>query len=178
MSRPYGQRGQIGPWPFPAKNAEGKPICCWCGTAVKAPRRSWCSQACVDEWRVRGDWNYIRAQIIQRDKVCRWCGGCRMRKSYDVTGDRGGAYSTWAVRKHRESGQQPDWPIEWIPPYTAISRGGWEVDHIVAVEDGGTDDPANLRLMCSPCHRDRTALQRRIKARDRKAARQNAERPS
>jgi 5-methylcytosine-specific restriction protein A len=28
----------------------------------------------------------------------------------------------------------------------------WEVDHIVRVIDGGTDDPANLRLLCYPCH--------------------------
>ena len=28
----------------------------------------------------------------------------------------------------------------------------WEVDHIVRVIDGGTDDPANLRLLCAPCH--------------------------
>lgn len=28
----------------------------------------------------------------------------------------------------------------------------WDVDHIVRVVDGGTDDPANLRLLCLPCH--------------------------
>ena len=45
----------------------------------------------------------------------------------------------------------------------------WEVDHIVAVEDGGTDDPANLRLLCKRCHKERTALQRRQKAIDRRS---------
>jgi 5-methylcytosine-specific restriction endonuclease McrA len=28
----------------------------------------------------------------------------------------------------------------------------WDVDHIVPVADGGTDDPANLRLLCMACH--------------------------
>jgi 5-methylcytosine-specific restriction protein A len=28
----------------------------------------------------------------------------------------------------------------------------WDVDHIVPVADGGTDDPLNLRLLCIPCH--------------------------
>ena len=28
----------------------------------------------------------------------------------------------------------------------------WDVDHIIPVRDGGTDDPANLRLLCMPCH--------------------------
>lgn len=29
---------------------------------------------------------------------------------------------------------------------------GWEVDHIVPVRNGGTDDPSNLRLLCHHCH--------------------------
>lgn len=28
----------------------------------------------------------------------------------------------------------------------------WNVDHIRRVVDGGTDDPANLRLLCHACH--------------------------
>jgi 5-methylcytosine-specific restriction protein A len=28
----------------------------------------------------------------------------------------------------------------------------WDVDHIVPVAEGGTDDPANLRLLCMACH--------------------------
>ena len=30
----------------------------------------------------------------------------------------------------------------------------WDVDHIVPLTEGGTDDPANLRLLCIPCHVD------------------------
>lgn len=32
-----------------------------------------------------------------------------------------------------------------------------EVDHIVEVAHGGTDDLSNLRSVCKPCHRRRTA---------------------
>jgi hypothetical protein len=28
----------------------------------------------------------------------------------------------------------------------------WEVDHVIPVKDGGTDNPANLRLVCHDCH--------------------------
>ena len=28
----------------------------------------------------------------------------------------------------------------------------WDVDHIVPVRNGGTDDPANVRLLCADCH--------------------------
>lgn len=31
-------------------------------------------------------------------------------------------------------------------------RAAAEVDHIVPVIDGGTDDPANLRSLCHDCH--------------------------
>ncbi|WP_245392277.1 HNH endonuclease [Salinicola halophyticus] len=32
-----------------------------------------------------------------------------------------------------------------------------EVDHIVNVEAGGTDDDSNLEAICSPCHKAKTA---------------------
>jgi 5-methylcytosine-specific restriction protein A len=34
-----------------------------------------------------------------------------------------------------------------------------ECDHVVSVADGGGDDLANLRAVCVPCHRRRTAGQ-------------------
>ena len=147
--RPYGQRGAI-KLPGFRKDAEGRALCRWCDQPVVPPRKSWCSQKCVDEWRERGDWNHIRKKIIERDKVCQMCGDRRLQKSYDVP-----------ERFDR-------------PAYTALERGTWEVDHIVAVEDGGTDDPANLRLLCRPCHKDRTALQRRHKAVGRRKQQQLA----
>lgn len=32
----------------------------------------------------------------------------------------------------------------------------WEVEHIIALENGGTDDDANLAPACSWCHADKT----------------------
>lgn len=32
-----------------------------------------------------------------------------------------------------------------------------EVDHIVNVAQGGTDDDANLQTLCIPCHKTKTA---------------------
>jgi 5-methylcytosine-specific restriction protein A len=45
-----------------------------------------------------------------------------------------------------------------------------EVDHIVQPEAGGTDDLANLRAVCTPCHRRRTGQQGAL-AKQRNAAR-------
>ena len=40
----------------------------------------------------------------------------------------------------------------------------FEVDHILPVADGGTDDPENLRLLCVPCHKGVTAAWRKSRA--------------
>ncbi len=53
-----------------------KGCCRWCGTKVKPPRRSWCSQECVDDYMVRNDPQLARAKVETRD---RWvCAMCRM----------------------------------------------------------------------------------------------------
>jgi 5-methylcytosine-specific restriction protein A len=33
------------------------------------------------------------------------------------------------------------------------TRASTEVDHIIALEDGGTDERANLRGVCDECHK-------------------------
>lgn len=83
---------------------------------------------------------------------CRWCAEpltgrrtswCSNACSYNY----GRVWSWGAVRKyvyHRERGicARCQLPID----------GRWEVDHIIRVTDGGTDDPANLRLLDEACH--------------------------
>ncbi len=34
---------------------------------------------------------------------------------------------------------------------------GKEIDHITTKANGGSDDPSNLQLLCTPCHRRKTA---------------------
>lgn len=41
-----------------------------------------------------------------------------------------------------------------------------EVDHILPVSEGGTDDLANLRAVCAPCHRVKSLAEAR-RARER-----------
>jgi 5-methylcytosine-specific restriction endonuclease McrA len=62
-------------WGKPIRNELGKPICRWCRGAVVYPRRTFCSDACVHEWRIRSSPEYVREQVKKRDKgVCRLCG--------------------------------------------------------------------------------------------------------
>lgn len=132
--RAYGQRGKI-KMPGYRTGADGKPLCRWCDKPVPKGRRTWCSRECVEEWRVRGDWNAIRSRIIARDKVCQICGGCRYRASGVV---RAWILGHWNVEPGR-SGQ---------PENNALAtriRLDWEVDHIVAVQEwrhGRSGQPA------------------------------------
>lgn len=38
-------------------------------------------------------------------------------------------------------------------------RSAWEVDHVIAVEDGGATELANLATLCRGCHAYRTDMQ-------------------
>ncbi|MGN6168187.1 MAG: HNH endonuclease [Solirubrobacteraceae bacterium] len=40
-----------------------------------------------------------------------------------------------------------------------------DVDHVVPLAVGGTDEPSNLRALCAPCHRRRTG-QEAVRIRD------------
>ena len=33
----------------------------------------------------------------------------------------------------------------------------WDADHLIAMENGGTDDDSNLRVVCEWCHDSKTA---------------------
>lgn len=65
--RPYTEKGRCG----------------WCGTTeIPTGRRSWCSQECVDAYRMVADPNFIREKVFERDRgVCAIC-GCDSNEEY------------------------------------------------------------------------------------------------
>lgn len=45
---------------------------------------------------------------------------------------------------------------------TSVSTGGYsncDVDHIIPLVHGGTNDPSNLQIVCVPCHRKKSSLE-------------------
>jgi hypothetical protein len=61
-------------WGVPDRNAEDEPICRWCRGVVRPPRRTFCGDACVHEWKLRSDPQYVRDAVWRRDGgVCRLC---------------------------------------------------------------------------------------------------------
>ena len=62
-------------WGKPELDGSGKPVCRWCRGPVLPPRRTFCGDACVHEWKIRSSPWYVRREVKKRDKgTCRLCG--------------------------------------------------------------------------------------------------------
>lgn len=123
-------------WGKPDLNDAGEPVCRWCRGSVKSPRRTFCGDACVHEWKIRSSPWYVRQQIKKRDKgICQLCG-------FNV------------VKAHREwTRSKPPAGDRAVRRAWRAARPRWEADHIVPVADGGGEcGLENYRLLCRPCH--------------------------
>ena len=123
-------------WGKPDLNDAGEPVCRWCRARVTKPRRTFCSDACVHEWRIRSSPSYVRKEVKKRDRgVCQSCG-------FDVRA----AERAWRLRK-------PPGGDRRARKAWRAARPRWEADHIVPVADGGGECGLdNYRLLCRACH--------------------------
>jgi 5-methylcytosine-specific restriction protein A len=129
-----------------------KGFCVWCADKVEGRRRSWCSQACVDEYRVANFAGDAAEHVWKRDKgVCAGCG-------FDTT-----SVISWrqCYRRFWGYGEQhpegPVTPVEW-------HRQMWHADHVIPLWSVDRTAPdafsywtlANLQTLCAPCHKAKT----------------------
>jgi 5-methylcytosine-specific restriction endonuclease McrA len=135
-------------WGQPERNDAGEPVCRWCRQVITAARRrTFCSDPCVHEWRLRSSPSYVREQVWARDAgVCRRCG-------FDVRA----AERAW--KRERPPKTDRAARRRW-----RAARPRWEADHILPVADGGGEcGLENYRLLCRACHVAVTAQWRRLK---------------
>ncbi|MCU1230612.1 MAG: endonuclease [Acidobacteria bacterium] len=116
--------------------------CRWCKGDVSGRRRTFCSDACVHEWRLRSSGSYLRECIFERDRgICAICRidtvALRRRILRLPFGRRIIEMKALRIVKGRKS---------W-----------WEADHIVPVVEGGDSNLDNIRTLCVTCHRNVTA---------------------
>ena len=136
------------------KSKEGRTLCRWCNLAVPKGRRTFCSDSCVHQWRLRTDPGYLRDAVFARDRgVCARC-----------TVDTVAAYNL--MRRARGERRQQLLAIWGLMRLERKSL--WDADHVVpVVEGGGECDLENLRTLCIHCHRTVTAALRTRLARQR-----------
>jgi 5-methylcytosine-specific restriction protein A len=134
----------------------GLPLCRWCELEILARRRrTFCSDYCVHQWRLRTDPGYLRDQVFARDRGI--CDLCRA--------DTVAIYA--ALKRSRGAARAAGLSLYGMKSITA-RRSLWDADHIVPVaEGGGQCDLDNLRTLCLPCHREVTA---QLRLRLRKSA--------
>ena len=125
----------------------GRPLCRWCTNEVGKGRRTFCSDVCVHQWKLRTNPGYLREQVFGRDKgVCAQCGTNTVSLHKDM---RKLDYA--ARRKFLK-----DWGLR-----EGSRKSMWDADHIVPVaEGGGQCDLSNMRTLCIRCHREATAALR------------------
>lgn len=120
------RRGASLPQP-PGVGPNGRKLCCWCAQEVPRGRRNWCSREHQDAFYRVWTWQALALYVHQRaGERCERCGS-------DHPGWR----------------QSQRWPNA---TQCYLVKMPWQCDHIIPVKDGGTDDPANLRNLCHPCH--------------------------
>jgi len=133
------------------KGPNGRNLCRWCDIEVPKGRITFCSDWCVEEWRLRTDPGYLRDKVFERDKgICAVCSvNCE---------------AAWIQLKRLRGAARVRTLLEWgVKPRARKSL--WDADHIVpVVEGGGECDLANLRTLCLKCHRAATAELRKRRA--------------
>ena len=125
-----------------ALGPNGLPLCRWCDLEILAKRRrTFCSEYCVDQHRLRTDPGYLRDRVFARDH-----GRCALCHADTV--------AIYAALK-RARGKARIAGLAFYGMKTITSRRSlWDADHIRPVaEGGGQCDLENLRTLCLPCHR-------------------------
>jgi 5-methylcytosine-specific restriction protein A len=135
--------GWVDPKQLP-KGPNGNALCRRCSTEVTPPRRTFCSEACVNEWKIRTQPAFAKQLVRKRDDgICQIC------------------------RRDCFEGRRDS--TDYKRPRGLL--GLFEMDHIVpVVEGGGACGLDNLRTLCIPCHRRETAKLAARRAEARKAA--------
>lgn len=130
------------------RGPNGFRLCRWCGEEVRPPRRTFCSDAHVHEWKLRSSVKYLREKVYERDLgKCASCG-----------------VDTRLQRTSLEDALRPSGDAR-SPAYVALlksldltaseaKRSLWQADHVKPVaEGGGLCGLEGIQTLCVKCHK-------------------------
>lgn len=131
----------------------GVNTCRYCGLEAKAPRKTFCSDKCVHEWKIRSSNSYMREHVYLRDLgICGEC-GVDTRQTKII-------FENWQ-RELRNLKMTKNEYLSAISAYQVTDKESykslWHADHILSVADGGGSSGLdNIRTLCIKCHKTRT----------------------
>lgn len=142
------------------KGPNGRPLCRFCGKETEPPRRTFCSDQCVHQFKIQSSGGYAREQVFQRDRgVCAKCGLDTEKLKqvlYRVRMEKGDQDYRMLLNYYKEK-YGYDFNLE---------KHMWEADHTVAVCLGGGQATLDeYQTLCIVCHRKKTKKDIRKKLR-------------
>ncbi len=158
------------------KGSNGRPLCRQCGAETTPPRRTFCSDACVDAWKITTNPVYVRQRVWDRDHgVCAKCGLDTDRFNRLMRWARNRLFSARSNDPDRHGIRHPDRFVQiskWTLSYCSHRCGVvqvyanpwswkighlWEANHIVpVVEGGGECGLEGYETLCLKCHKQAT----------------------
>lgn len=149
-------RGWVNAGTLP-KGPNGRALCRQCSVEVPVGRRTFCSDKCVDAWKITRDPTFVRVKLFERDKgVCAICGtDCvKLMKTLErLNPERSYILANKPLMKRLQELRIP------VTRYQTARRsyGIWDADHIKPVVEGGGECTLdNYRTLCCLCHYQET----------------------
>jgi 5-methylcytosine-specific restriction protein A len=127
-------------------NPNGK--CRWCQVDGLKGRSTFCSEACVHEWKIRSQPGYVRDCVERRDKgVCAACG-------LDTMSLKAKSPGNYYLRTPE---QRAELERHGIDPHAVHAGEFWQADHVIeVVKGGGQCGLENYQTLCTGCHKAKT----------------------
>jgi 5-methylcytosine-specific restriction protein A len=116
--------------------------CRWCGGAVVRPRKTFCNDSCVHQFRLRSSGTYRRqAAYLQFGPVCSGCGVDTREIGRALRTDPETARRTYGLSNARRSRPR------------RLEGSVFDLDHTLPVAHGGGGCGLdNVRIFCPGCH--------------------------
>lgn len=171
----------------------GRPTCRWCKKEIEkgTRRRTFCSDECVNEWKIRSDPGHARRRVYERDGgICALCkvntegakaeGIALLGRLFAqrTSIEWRGYFANSGPSLIKKDQSHPEWLAHCakyrLKPDHNPYRAPWHADHrIPVVEGGGECGLDNLRTLCIPCHQDVTRKLRKRIAQRKKGSSDN-----
>src|SRR4051794_25665302 len=116
--------GRVEPGVLP-KGPNGRCLCRWCNLEVPHGRLTFCSEWCVEQWKLRSSPAFLRERVFQRDRgICAACGLDCVAEYVHIRRLRGSAKAK-AILSWQLHGRKSLWDADHILP---VCEGGGECD--------------------------------------------------